>query len=163
MFHFCYCYPVQCETVCIDCCIHWSIINCLILCWFLFCCQKVFTCQRTDSTRQLKVCCCICIESLLSPGSCEVGLAWVRPICLHIPQLLNWTNIWGVCRASQNLRVIFVLFKPPQKFLLCGRMHYPAQIGHSHETVYMVCNKRHITGTQNSNYKVFFQKKNMWA
>jgi len=54
----------------------------------------------------------------LSPVSGEVGTPKVNLVFKHIPQMLNWIEIWGIWRSSKHFNLVFLKIFPKQ-FLLC--------------------------------------------
>jgi len=69
----------------------------------------------------------------LSPVSCEVGPPWIGIVCSEHPTdaRLDWdlkakSTPQTHCCAPQTI---------PETFLLCGRVHYPAERGHSHQRI----------------------------
>jgi len=78
-----------------------------------------------------------------SPVCCKVES---NLLVQHIPQMLNWIEIWGIRRPSQHLELFIMFLKPflnnvcsvAECFILLKETTFTRE-HHWHEGVYLVC------------------------
>ena len=77
---------------------------------------------------------------------------------MHIPQMLDWTEIWGIWRPSQHLKLVVVLLKPflnhccfVARSIILLKEATAIREYRFHERVHVVCNNAQVGGTCQSN------------
>lgn len=77
---------------------NWIFIICLILCWSCFgmCCTRLLMCCGIWHKHVT--------ADLLSVVYCQVGTPMIA-LVLHIPQMFDWTEIWGIFRSHNTWRM----------------------------------------------------------
>ncbi len=97
----------------------------LILCWSSFCCQNSLDPSRHGLHYTPE-----------GPVSCEVGPPWVGLICSAHPTDARLDRYLGNLEAKSTPQTRCCAPQTiTEPFLLCSRVHYPAERGHSHQGI----------------------------
>lgn len=85
----------------------------------------------------------------LKPSNLKCGTSMDQPCLSSSSSGLYWVEILGSKSAPQTHCCVPQTI--PESFLLCGRVHYPAEGNTVSMRVYMVCNNTQVGGTYQSN------------